>query len=380
MDLEKYKLKRLIKTLEKARGLGTSVVTVMIPANYQINLIRQLLTDEYSTATNIKSRVNRLSVLSAITSAQTRLKQYKQTPPNGLALFCGEVVADDGKSKKLVLDIEPPKPLTRKLYLCDNKFHLEALTEMLNDDETFGFIIIDGNGTLFATLSGNNKTIVSQFTVTLPKKHGRGGQSALRFARLRLEARHNYIRKVAETATHCFISKNICNVKGIIIAGSAELKKQLYDSQLFDKRLHERVLKLIDTSYGGENGFNQAIELASDIMGSMKMIQEKKILTDFFSEISQDTGKYCFGIRDINYALEMGAIEILIIDQDLDLNTITAINSDNQEQVFFSKNALQDNLKIIKEEAYIDYIIENHKSFGATLQIVSANITRITIL
>ena len=102
MDLEKYKLKRLIKTLGKARGIGTSVVTVMIPANYQINLIRQLLTDEYSTATNIKSRVNKLSVLSAITSAQTRLKQYKQTPPNGLALFCGEVVGEDSKSKKFV--------------------------------------------------------------------------------------------------------------------------------------------------------------------------------------------------------------------------------------------------------------------------------------
>jgi hypothetical protein len=32
--------------------------------------------------------------------------------------------------------------------------------------------------------------------VDLPKKHGRGGQSALRFARLRLEKRHNYVRKV----------------------------------------------------------------------------------------------------------------------------------------------------------------------------------------
>lgn len=34
----------------------------------------------------------------------------------------------------------------------------------------------------------------------LPKKHGRGGQSALRFARLRMEKRHNYVRKVAELA------------------------------------------------------------------------------------------------------------------------------------------------------------------------------------
>ena len=36
-----------------------------------------------------------------------------------------------------------------------------------------------------------------QVSVDLPKKHGRGGQSALRFARLRMEKRHNYVRKVS---------------------------------------------------------------------------------------------------------------------------------------------------------------------------------------
>jgi peptide chain release factor subunit 1 len=38
--------------------------------------------------------------------------------------------------------------------------------------------------------------VIHKFGVDLPKKHGRGGQSALRFARLRLEKRHNYVRKV----------------------------------------------------------------------------------------------------------------------------------------------------------------------------------------
>ena len=38
--------------------------------------------------------------------------------------------------------------------------------------------------------------MLHKFTVELPKKHGRGGQSALRFARLRMEKRHNYVRKV----------------------------------------------------------------------------------------------------------------------------------------------------------------------------------------
>lgn len=37
-----------------------------------------MLGDEYGTASNIKSRVNRLSVLGAITSAQQRLKLYNK--------------------------------------------------------------------------------------------------------------------------------------------------------------------------------------------------------------------------------------------------------------------------------------------------------------
>ena len=41
---------------------------------------------------------------------------------------------------------------------------------------------------------------------------GRGGQSALRFARLRMEKRHNYVRKVAETAVSLFITNDkVCS-------------------------------------------------------------------------------------------------------------------------------------------------------------------------
>lgn len=38
----------------------------------------------------------------------------------------------------------------------------------------------------------------------------------------------------------------------------------------------------------------------------------------YFDEISQDTGKYCFGVEDTLKALEMGAVEILIVYENLD--------------------------------------------------------------
>ena len=135
------------------------------------------------------------------------------------------------------IDFEPFKPINTSLYLCDNKFHTEALNELLEDDDRFGFIVMDGNGSLYGTVQGSNREIIHKFTVDLPKKHGRGGQSALRFARLRMEKRHNYVRKVAELATHFFITDNKPNVRGIVLAGSADFKSELQTSDMFDPRL-----------------------------------------------------------------------------------------------------------------------------------------------
>lgn len=63
---------------------------------------------------------------------------------------------------------------------------------------------------------------------------GRGGQSALRFARLRMEKRHNYVRKVAEVAVQLFISNDKPNIAGLVLAGSADFKTELSQSDMFD--------------------------------------------------------------------------------------------------------------------------------------------------
>merc|ERR1719236_363667 len=143
-QVEIWKVKKLVKSLTLARGNGTSMISLVIPPKDQISRINKMLADEYGTASNIKSRVNRLSVLGAITSAQQRLKLYNKVPPNGLVVYCGEILTDEGKERRVNIDFEPFKPINTSLYLCDNKFHTEALDELLEDDDKFGFIVMDG--------------------------------------------------------------------------------------------------------------------------------------------------------------------------------------------------------------------------------------------
>uniref|UniRef100_A0A0N5AX67 Eukaryotic peptide chain release factor subunit 1 n=1 Tax=Syphacia muris TaxID=451379 RepID=A0A0N5AX67_9BILA len=382
-NVEVWKIKRLIKSLEMARGNGTSMISLIIPPRDQIARISKMLADEYGTASNIKSRVNRLSVLGAITSVQGRLKLYNKVPPNGLVIYCGTIVTDEGKEKKVNIDFEPFKPINTSLYLCDNKFHTEALQALLADDNKFGFIVMDGNGSLFGTLQGNTREVLHKFTVELPKKHGRGGQSALRFARLRMEKRHNYVRKVAETAVEMFIRNDKVNVAGLILAGSADFKTELGQSDMFDPRLQAKMIKTVDVSYGGENGFNQAIELAADALANVKFIQEKKLIQGYFDEISQDTGKYVFGVADTLQALEMGAVETLICWENLDVTRYRLKNSNGEEKILHLRPDQEKNkshftdpisgaeLELVDSMALLEWLANNYKSFGAALEIVT---------
>jgi len=109
---------------------------------------------------------------------------------------------------------------------------------------------MDGNGTLFGTLQGNSKEVLQRMSVQLPKKHGRGGQSALRFARQRVEKREAYISKISELSVHHFITDDRPNVKGLVLAGAASFKNELHGSEKFDKRLGNIVLGTFDVSYG----------------------------------------------------------------------------------------------------------------------------------
>jgi peptide chain release factor subunit 1 len=349
----------------------------------QVSRAAKMLADEFGTASNIKSRVNRLSVLSAITSTQQRLKLYTKVPPNGLVVYCGEIITSEGKERKINIDFEPFKPINTSLYLCDNKFHTEALSELLESDQKFGFIIMDGNGALFGTLSGNTRDVVHKFSVDLPKKHGRGGQSALRFARLREEKRHNYVRKVAELAVQNFITNDKVNVAGLILAGSADFKNDLNQSDMFDNRLSTKVIKVVDVSYGGENGFNQAIELAAETLSNVKFIQEKKLIGKYFEEISQDSGKVCYGVDDTLKALELGAAEILIVYENLDVTRWVLKSSEGVERILYTTKVQEadreqfmdketgQEMEIVDQGSFLEWLAEKYKDFGANLEFVS---------
>lgn len=288
-------------------------------------------------------------------------------PRNGIIIFVGSM------DTRQNIVFEPPTPVKAPVHLCDAKYHIEYLSA-LTCEYKYGFIIVDGNGCLFGTLCGNERSVKEKFTVDLPNKHRRGGQSALRFARLRLEKRHNYMRRIAERATQCFISEEVPNITGLIIAGAAELKEDLASNALLDSRLRAILVGTLDLAYGGEHGFDQAINLSVGILHNLEFVKEKQVISKFMDEVKRDTCLYCFEMEDTMAAMESGAIETLIVWDQLPTQRLVVRNvSSGDSSVSFTNGALtlSPDEQIEESLRFVDWILENHDAFGAKLEFIT---------
>jgi len=262
--------------------------------------------------------------------------------------------------------------------MCDNQFHIQSLKDMLDSDDRFGFLVVDGNGALFANVQGPSQEILYEYNVSLPKKHSKGGQSSVRFARLRLEARHNYLTKVNELAIKFFWDqdKNRPSVSGLILAGSADFKDQLYSHRL-DPRLQKIVLNVVDVAYGGHQGLNQAITLAADSLRNVALMRQKKLFSKFFEEVATDSGKFCFGPIDTVQAVEGGLAETVLVWENLGIIRHVMRHKYTQEiQVVFKKARENpdvdgtNNWEVVESIPLIDWLVDNYKHYGTKLEIV----------
>jgi peptide chain release factor subunit 1 len=220
--------------------------------------------------------------------------------------------------------------------------------------------------------------------VELPKKHRKGGQSSVRFARLREEKRHNYLRKVAELTGQHFISNDLPNVAGLVMAGNAGFKTELSETDMLDKRLAPVIVAVVDVSYGGENGLSEAITLAADALTNVKFVAEKRLVSKFFEEIALDTGMVVFGVEDTMKAMEIGALETMMLFEDLEINryvlknpvkgnTTTILLNPTQEKntKYFKDQETGQDYDVIEKDPLAEWLCNNYSRFGVKIEFIT---------
>ncbi|MSR85908.1 hypothetical protein EXS74_00765 [Candidatus Woesearchaeota archaeon] len=443
---EKQKLKRFIRSLEKIRGRHTELVSVYVPAGYEMIKIIQHLQQEQGTASNIKDKTTQQHVIDSLERMIRHLRLYKKTPENGLAIFSGNVSDKEGKADIQVFSIDPPLPLRMRLYRCDQTFVLDILADMSDIKETFGLIVLDKREANIGLLRGTQIQELTDMTSSVPGKTRAGGQclhpdtavllddgqwvplhdvhagdhvssfnfstktfissevlevwtvsknkiykisaveeiiasgdhifflcdgtqkaaeeltegmlllnedgegsvirkiiieekdvqlidikvvnenfvaeglvvhnSAQRFARIREEATKEFFNRISEASNKAFLE--LKELKGILVGGPGMTKNSFLTEGFLNEQLKRKVISVQDLSYTGEFGLRELVEKSKDVLAKEAITEEKDIMNKFFKLLATEPNKVAYGEAEVNRALELGAVEKLLISETLD--------------------------------------------------------------
>jgi peptide chain release factor subunit 1 len=316
-DKQKYEFRKVIEELKDYNGSGTQLVTIYVPPERMISDVVAHVTQEHSEAANIKSKDTRTNVQDALKSIKDRLKYYDTKPPeNGMVLFSGAVDSGGGRTEMITRVLEnPPQPVESFRYHCDSAFLTEPLEGMLADKGLFGLVVLDRREANVGWLRGKRVEPVKSASSLVPGKQRKGGQSAQRFARLRLEAIDNFYQEVAGMADELFVPQRH-DLDGILVGGPSPTKDEFLDGDYLHHELQDMVLGKFDVAYTDESGLYDLVDAASEVLAEHEMLEDKQVMEEFFKQL-HDGDKATYGFEQTRENLVMGAVDRLLISEDL---------------------------------------------------------------
>lgn len=313
--MEAQEFEETVALLEKIRGRHTELITVYVPVDFSLNAVAKQLETEKGTASNIKSKNTRKAVVDSLERITRELKLHKETPPNGMAIFCGNVSETEGQEDIGLWVIEPPYPLRVRMYRCDQTFVTEPLKEMLQAKEVYGLVVMDRKEATIGLLDGKQITVLRKMTSGVPGKVRAGGQSSQRFERITENLAKEFFRRVSAAMKECFFDNK--KLKGILIGGPVPTKEEFLKEGELVTVLKDKVLAVKDLGNTDESGLEDLVNLSHDILAEQGIIHEKKALEEFFFTLGKEPDKAAYKEADVKKALEYGAVRKIILSKKL---------------------------------------------------------------
>ncbi len=373
------KLRKIIKELEGIRGRHTELVSVYVPAGYNLNEVVSQLKNEQSTASNIKSKANRKNVVDALEKIIQHLRTFRQTPPNGLIVFGGNVSPVEGKVDLKLWSIEPYEKVENKVYWCDQVFVLEPLQEMVKEKEVYGLIVLDAKEANIGLLSGKKIIVLRHLDSMVPGKTTKGGWSQSRYEHVREMLLNDFLKEIGEEASKLLMQQE--NLQGVLLGGPGPTKDDFFKNKYMHYELQKKVLGVKDISYTDEYGLEELVKRGQDLIEQSAVVKEREIMEKFFTEL-QKNGNVVYGLEKTLKALDMGAVETLLISEDFNWVHVEYVcQSGHEVQMDLPKEQVEfqyckiceTKLGVEGTKDLTEALTEKAETFGTKVELISSD-------
>jgi peptide chain release factor subunit 1 len=314
-----YEAKRELKRLASIRGSGTELITIYVPPDYPLSEEIGKLKEEHSQAGNIKSKSTKLNVQGAIDKIIQYLRLYKKAPPNGFAIFAGNISSTQAAPNIQLFSIDPPSPVKANIYRCDSTFLLEPLEAMMEVKDMYILVVMDGRDATIGVLRGTSFNLEKKIRSFASSKSSKGGQSAGRYERAIEESIDDYYKSVADGVNDVF-TKYQGKVTGLVVGGPGPTKENFVKSKNLNYQI--KVIGSFDTGYTDEHtGVKELLEKAKDVLSEQAVVKERRVMERFKDEVSRN-GLAVYGYEKVKKEMQSDNVVRLLVSEDLELEAV----------------------------------------------------------
>ena len=321
-SVKQHKLRKQIAYLSQKESKAKNFVTLYVPAQTDVEQVISEIKKQPENDSSDSERTKEL-LQNTIKSTAHKLKEHKEIPENGLALFAGTYF-DIGAEKEAlsVKELVPPEPINTYLFAVDDHFQLEPLREMLRDQKIVGILAVDAKHASFGLLKGEQIELIESLSSGVPGKSGKGGQSQRRYERERDMAVAHFFHRIAEHAAEAFLSNHV-NV--LIVGGPGQTKNDFLKGEYLHYELNNMVLNVVDTQSASKEALKEIYSKSTELLSSMCGPEERKIIQRLTSELAKPAGLATYGLDAVVAALNKGEAQIALVTDNTEVAEITAV-------------------------------------------------------
>lgn len=211
-----------------------------------------------------------------------------------------------GEYRFIIETIIPPLPIKRKLYRCDRQFALDAIEPLFETHGQLGIVIVGGDTAEIWIQEHTRNTRVAETSMHRQKAQKKGGQSAQRFCRIRMNQIDEFVDKVIDLVIKTL---PIDKIKDIVVAGHSELFMQVADAP----GIKERVKQIIRT-----DGL-EIDKIVPKITITIGATEATALAEQLFEELDTDSSCIIYGPEAIRSAAAANMIEKVVVVDSIDI-------------------------------------------------------------
>jgi peptide chain release factor subunit 1 len=245
-----------------------------------------------------------------LTAIVARLQQFKDVPQNGLIIYCGEIITRGDKTEFEYHCVTPSSPVKSFSYTCNSKFETEDAESLGKVSDTYALVVMDLHEACWGTVSGNSIVVLGSVDSIVPSKHSQGGQSAVRFERLRDIAINEFFVKLGERVSNSIMG---IELKGILVGGCGMTKDEFIKGDFLHHEIRKKIIGTFDTGYTNEHGLGELVEASKEKLVGIQSTHEKDVFDEFLKFLAKDNGKCAYGSENVFENARGGKVKTAIV-------------------------------------------------------------------